>query len=93
MFVILICNKILYTYKTFVGKMVLSFLKKSMPFVLRTSGGWDIDVVYFCSQAPVVISRDHHDVSGADSPYRETANITDGSAFTAGEVPQDFKHF
>jgi urocanate hydratase len=35
-------------------------------------------------QAPVVISRDHHDVSGTDSPYRETSNIDDGSAFTAG---------
>ncbi|KAI2811798.1 Urocanate hydratase [Blomia tropicalis] len=32
---------------------------------------------------PIVISRDHHDVSGADSPYRETSNIYDGSAFTA----------
>ncbi|KAF2368680.1 Urocanase [Trinorchestia longiramus] len=36
-------------------------------------------------KSPVVISRDHHDVSGTDSPFRETANITDGSAFTAGE--------
>lgn len=35
-------------------------------------------------KGPVVISRDHHDVSGADSPYRETSNIYDGSAFTAG---------
>ena len=35
-------------------------------------------------QAPVVISRDHHDVSGTDSPFRETSNIYDGSAFTAG---------
>lgn len=33
--------------------------------------------------APVVIGRDHHDVSGTDSPYRETSNIYDGSAFTA----------
>lgn len=33
--------------------------------------------------APVVLSRDHHDVSGADSPFRETANITDGSQFCA----------
>lgn len=33
--------------------------------------------------APVVLGRDHHDVSGTDSPYRETANIRDGSAFTA----------
>lgn len=33
--------------------------------------------------APVVLGRDHHDVSGTDSPYRETSNITDGSQFTA----------
>jgi len=33
--------------------------------------------------APVVLGRDHHDTSGTDSPYRETANIYDGSAFTA----------
>ena len=32
---------------------------------------------------PIVISRDHHDVSGADSPFRETSNVYDGSAFTA----------
>jgi urocanate hydratase len=31
----------------------------------------------------VVLGRDHHDVSGTDSPYRETANIYDGSRFTA----------
>ena len=36
-------------------------------------------------KGPVVISRDHHDVSGTDSPFRETSNIKDGSAFTAGE--------
>jgi urocanate hydratase len=33
--------------------------------------------------APVIIGRDHHDVSGTDSPYRETSNIYDGSKFTA----------
>ena len=33
--------------------------------------------------APVVLGRDHHDVSGTDSPFRETANIYDGSRFTA----------
>ncbi|PIB37429.1 urocanate hydratase [Reichenbachiella sp. 5M10] len=33
--------------------------------------------------APIVIGRDHHDVSGTDSPYRETSNIRDGSRFTA----------
>ena len=32
---------------------------------------------------PVVLGRDHHDVSGTDSPFRETSNIYDGSAFTA----------
>ncbi len=33
--------------------------------------------------APVVLGRDHHDVSGTDSPYRETSNIYDGSRYTA----------
>jgi urocanate hydratase len=40
--------------------------------------------------APVVIGRDHHDVSGTDSPYRETSNIYDGSAFTADMAVQNF---
>uniref|UniRef100_T1J844 Urocanate hydratase n=1 Tax=Strigamia maritima TaxID=126957 RepID=T1J844_STRMM len=39
--------------------------------------------------APIVLSRDHHDVSGTDSPYRETSNITDGSAFTADMAVQN----
>ncbi|KJH47039.1 urocanate hydratase [Dictyocaulus viviparus] len=39
--------------------------------------------------APVIISRDHHDVSGTDSPFRETSNITDGSAFTADMAVQN----
>ncbi len=34
-------------------------------------------------RGPIVLGRDHHDVSGADSPYRETANIHDGSRFCA----------
>tara|TARA_B100001758_G_scaffold247942_1_gene268813 strand:- start:19169 stop:21172 length:2004 start_codon:yes stop_codon:yes gene_type:complete len=33
--------------------------------------------------APIVLGRDHHDVSGTDSPYRETSNIYDGSQFTS----------
>lgn len=33
--------------------------------------------------SPIVLGRDHHDVSGTDSPYRETSNITDGSQFCA----------
>jgi urocanate hydratase len=40
--------------------------------------------------APIVLGRDHHDVSGTDSPYRETSNITDGSAFTADMAVQNF---
>jgi urocanate hydratase len=40
--------------------------------------------------APVVLGRDHHDVSGTDSPYRETANIRDGSRFTADMAVQNF---
>ncbi len=40
-------------------------------------------------QAPVVLGRDHHDVSGTDSPYRETSNIYDGSAFTADMAVQN----
>ncbi|MGA0380767.1 MAG: urocanate hydratase, partial [Candidatus Poseidoniaceae archaeon] len=39
---------------------------------------------------PVVLGRDHHDVSGTDSPYRETANIKDGSMFTADMAVQNF---
>ncbi|MBC7475575.1 MAG: urocanate hydratase [Candidatus Sericytochromatia bacterium] len=39
--------------------------------------------------APIVIGRDHHDVSGTDSPYRETANIYDGSSFTADMAIQN----
>jgi urocanate hydratase len=39
--------------------------------------------------APVVIGRDHHDVSGTDSPYRETSNITDGSKFTSDMAVQN----
>ena len=38
---------------------------------------------------PVVLGRDHHDVSGTDSPYRETSNIYDGSAFTADMAVQN----
>lgn len=39
--------------------------------------------------APVILGRDHHDVSGTDSPYRETANIYDGSQFTADMAIQN----
>ena len=39
---------------------------------------------------PVVLGRDHHDVSGTDSPYRETSNIYDGSKYTADMAVQNF---
>jgi urocanate hydratase len=38
---------------------------------------------------PVILGRDHHDVSGTDSPYRETSNIYDGSKFTADMAIQN----
>ncbi|HPQ09296.1 MAG TPA: urocanate hydratase [Bacteroidia bacterium] len=41
-------------------------------------------------KAPVVLGRDHHDVSGTDSPYRETSNIYDGSKFTADMAVHTF---
>ena len=40
--------------------------------------------------APIVLGRDHHDVGGTDSPYRETANIKDGSMFTADMAIHNF---
>lgn len=40
--------------------------------------------------APIILGRDHHDVSGTDSPYRETSNIYDGSRYTADMAVQNF---
>ncbi|MFZ4425539.1 MAG: urocanate hydratase [Saprospiraceae bacterium] len=40
-------------------------------------------------KGPIILGRDHHDVSGTDSPYRETANIYDGSRFTADMAVQN----
>ena len=40
-------------------------------------------------KAPIVLGRDHHDVSGTDSPFRETSNIYDGSSFTADMAIQN----
>ena len=40
-------------------------------------------------KAPIVLGRDHHDVSGTDSPFRETSNIYDGSQFTADMAIQN----
>lgn len=41
-------------------------------------------------KAPIVLGRDHHDVSGTDSPFRETSNIYDGSRFTADMAVHNF---
>jgi urocanate hydratase len=41
-------------------------------------------------KSPIVLGRDHHDVSGTDSPYRETSNIYDGSRYTADMAVQNF---
>ena len=40
-------------------------------------------------QGPVVVSRDHHDVSGTDSPHRETSNVYDGSSLCADMAVQN----
>ena len=40
-------------------------------------------------KGPVILGRDHHDVSGTDSPFRETSNIYDGSSFTADMAVQN----
>ncbi|MEJ2595717.1 MAG: urocanate hydratase [bacterium] len=40
-------------------------------------------------KGPIVLGRDHHDVSGTDSPFRETSNIYDGSSFTADMAVQN----
>ena len=47
-------------------------------------------ISYGTVTAPIVLGRDHHDVSGTDSPYRETSNIYDGSMFTADMSVQNF---
>ena len=41
------------------------------------------EAIRFGKIGPIILGRDHHDVSGTDSPYRETSNIYDGSKFTA----------
>ena len=48
------------------------------------------DAIASGSIGPVVLGRDHHDVSGTDSPFRETSNIYDGSRFTADMAVQNF---
>lgn len=41
-------------------------------------------------KAPIILSRDHHDTSSADSPFRETSSVYDGSKFCADMSVQNF---
>jgi len=50
---------------------------------MKIAEAFNIAVANRLLSAPVILGRDHHDVSGTDSPYRETSNIYDGSKFTA----------
>jgi urocanate hydratase len=50
---------------------------------MRIAERFNQAVKYGFLSGPIVLGRDHHDVSGTDSPYRETSNIYDGSRFTA----------
>jgi urocanate hydratase len=56
---------------------------------MAIAGAFNNAVLQGIISAPVVIGRDHHDVSGTDSPFRETSNIYDGSKFTADMAVQN----
>ncbi|MBK9194964.1 MAG: urocanate hydratase [Flavobacteriales bacterium] len=57
---------------------------------IRIAGAFNAAIRAGTISAPIVLGRDHHDVSGTDSPYRETSNIRDGSRFTADMAVQNF---
>ena len=57
---------------------------------MRIAAAFNAAIANGTITAPVVLGRDHHDVSGTDSPYRETSNIRDGSRFTADMAVQNF---
>lgn len=56
---------------------------------IRIAGAFNNAIASGFISGPVVLGRDHHDVSGTDSPFRETSNIYDGSAFTADMAVQN----
>ncbi len=56
---------------------------------IRIAGAFNKAIADGIISAPIVLGRDHHDVSGTDSPFRETSNIYDGSAFTADMAVQN----
>ncbi len=57
---------------------------------IRIAEAFNNAIKHGAISAPIVLGRDHHDVSGTDSPYRETSNIRDGSRFTADMAVQNF---
>jgi urocanate hydratase len=56
---------------------------------VKIASAFNRDIATGEISAPVILGRDHHDVSGTDSPYRETSNIRDGSRFTADMAVQN----
>jgi urocanate hydratase len=56
---------------------------------IKIAGAFNAAIRQGILEGPVVLGRDHHDVSGTDSPFRETANIYDGSRFTADMAVQN----
>lgn len=55
----------------------------------KIAGAFNRAIANGMIKEPIVLGRDHHDVSGTDSPYRETSNIYDGSSFTADMAIQN----
>ena len=64
------------------------FSKKNQK-VLKALDGVSLSIRKGEISSPIVLGRDHHDVSGTDSPFRETSNIYDGSSFTADMAVQN----
>jgi urocanate hydratase len=56
---------------------------------MKIAGAFNEAIASGIIGGPIVIGRDHHDVSGTDSPFRETSNIYDGSRFTADMAVQN----
>jgi urocanate hydratase len=56
---------------------------------MRISNAFNTAIAEGKIKGPIVLGRDHHDVSGTDSPFRETANIYDGSRYTADMAVQN----
>ena len=70
-------------------KLQKVLLRISWTSVLKFSN-LSIQITWNGLEGPITLSRDHHDVSGADSPYRETASVRDGSMICADMSVQNF---